>query len=359
MRLPDIMRDGAAQVETADAADQFLCPGESIAVSRSVHLARLASGFPACRTCVHAGQVATLPAAVRTGIQPSDTSSIIRPEGIRGIYLNQLNRSVLSRIAATILGAAGYEGPGSAVVIGHDSRPSSPDLAIGVVEAARRSGFDVIDAGGTSRACFDFAMLELRANLGLFVTGGSGPQHQNGLDILQANLSNGFSRSMQSACRLWETQPAHRHQRQSGSYETVYPQSAYLDQVLSGFHAIRPLRVIFASGDLYTTRFLVDALKATPCETRQVTFRDDLEQTFGNDVSRFHADLGVLIQRDGRSIYFWNEAGAPFSPLELLEQAGLAVTRETTANECHIDGQLPPCDPVQLLATVLQGLSKA
>lgn len=79
---------------------EYICPGESHAISRSVHLARLIAGYAACRHCVHRHDHGVVKTAA--DLESNDAhnrggktgrESLVTPEGIRGIYLNELGRS--------------------------------------------------------------------------------------------------------------------------------------------------------------------------------------------------------------------------------------------------------------------------
>ena len=88
----------------ADAPVPYVCPGEAHSISRSVHYARLAAYYPACRQCLHRHDAGHLAPVVARGVErttgPSRQSSLIRPEGIRGVYLNEMTRPLAERLAA-------------------------------------------------------------------------------------------------------------------------------------------------------------------------------------------------------------------------------------------------------------------
>ena len=136
--------------------NQYICPGETYPISRAVHLARLAAYFPACRECPYRNDPEALRAPVDSlpetraetvESSPAVRNSIFETDGVRGIWRNELTRGrageLASAFAAVLWEAARAGTPdaavalgervvGPAVVVGHDERPSSPDLVTGV-----------------------------------------------------------------------------------------------------------------------------------------------------------------------------------------------------------------------------------
>ena len=83
----------AAVSDTTDAAVEYRCPGAGYAISRAVHLGRLARFYPACRHCPHAADTGTLsPRQVRQ-LREIDLRGVPRPrfheEGAGGVYGNE------------------------------------------------------------------------------------------------------------------------------------------------------------------------------------------------------------------------------------------------------------------------------
>lgn len=94
----------------------FFCPGEQQPVSRSVHLARMAAHFPACKTCAHRfdpDSIVVYPASsgptdittAATGDptaapSTSTASQLFTTNGVRGVYQNQLTSKTAAELAA-------------------------------------------------------------------------------------------------------------------------------------------------------------------------------------------------------------------------------------------------------------------
>lgn len=168
----------------------YLCPGEIHPITRAVHLSRLAAFYPKCRDCPLRTDTGQLPARTVQQLQNTERrvrrKSLMTREGIRAVYLNELTRARAGQIAAAFAGMLWEQAPWlpagtpdspcrrkarPSVVVGHDERPSSPDIVTGVAGALRQWGCQVIDIGTASTPCFWFAVDHLRASGGIFVTG--------------------------------------------------------------------------------------------------------------------------------------------------------------------------------------------
>ena len=83
---------------------QYVCPGETHAISRAVHLSRLAAFYPKCRECSHRQELGQLP---QPQFEETDSSqprnserSLFTLEGVRGVYLNELTRRKAGELSA-------------------------------------------------------------------------------------------------------------------------------------------------------------------------------------------------------------------------------------------------------------------
>ena len=79
-----------------------------------------------------------------------DLDSIIKAYDVRGIYPDQLDEDLAHDVGAAfvnVLGVRASDGGPGAVVIGHDMRPSGPDLVASFAEGVREQGCDVVLIG--------------------------------------------------------------------------------------------------------------------------------------------------------------------------------------------------------------------
>ena len=283
---------------------QYVCPGESHAISRAVHLSRLAAFYPKCRECTHRQETGQLPqpqfAEEKSARPHMSERSLFTLEGVRGVYLNELTRHKAGELAAAFasllwellpltgrndLRDASSKRPirrsGPVVLVGFDERPSSPDIVTGVAAALRRMSCQVVDISQTSVPCFRFAVAHLQAAGGVMISGHGCEPSWTGLDFVGKQgrpISAAGRRSTSSEAghvfieprsngnveivphgdgRATHTisledihdrcgQGAARPLRQGGT-QRVFPASVpYLAGLWQHFHALRPLRVAIA-----------------------------------------------------------------------------------------------------------------
>lgn len=186
----------------------FVCPGQLVSISRSLHLARLGSAWSGCDECEWRHHTEGLPersVSEVVRIRQHRTEGIQRTEfGVRGQWLNALDRrnaSELVRIFCLCLlraktpqetrkefpsGEAGISMTSlSPVITGYDGRSFSPDLYAGITESVREMGFGVLDIGRTSMATMQEAIRSVPDMLGgIFITGAGQPAASTGIDVL-------------------------------------------------------------------------------------------------------------------------------------------------------------------------------
>ncbi len=322
-----------------ESSREFLCPGESLAINRSLHLARLASGYDTCRTCDHRCDTGTLPMQVVKGLetrlenQRKNTSA-----PLRGVYLNELTRPVMvhtvehilelmeeSRIQRSDLNdQRSTINASPRILVAHDWRPSSPDLVIGVVSALRRWGCEIVDLGQISRGCFDFVIEKFHADLGLFVTGGNEPEKVNGLDIIDCDGIEWSHPGRLTKLQNRLDQPSNRSHRQAGNYQAIPVQEMYESQAVSQFVGINSLKIALACGEPMTMQILGSSLLDQGCEVQfmncnfsEPDFRKQIEQ-FRNAIRDSHVDVGFLIRPNGQSTFVFDERAKEMKTAALL-----------------------------------------
>jgi Phosphoglucomutase/phosphomannomutase, alpha/beta/alpha domain I len=199
----------------AGQASQYVCPGETVPVSRAIHLARIHAAWPGCDQCQwrdDAEGSSTASQRQLAQIREHRSTGIRRTEfGVRGVWNNQLDRqtaSALIRVFCDAIFRAGAAKPtgspatdarrsGTAddqpkqlqrrpIVIGFDGRTSSLDLFVGISSAIREFGLPVMDIGRCTAAsvleavrCFD------EAQAAVIVTGSGGAPAVTGFDVFE------------------------------------------------------------------------------------------------------------------------------------------------------------------------------
>lgn len=323
---------------------QYFCPGEAHPISRSVHLARLAAYFPACRDCPLRSDVGQLSIETRKRLDSTrrrvPRPSLFTTEGVRGVHLNELTRPLAAKMAtafahllwedyprppgpdenATQRSQGSSAGPTPAVVVAYDERPSAPDLVTGVVAALRRMSCRVIDIRQATTPIFRFAVDHLRASGGIFVTGsGQGPSWI-GLDFVRAGgepLSRGHGGLERLEAELHR--PHARPTRHGGAYRTFQAALPYETGLWKHFHALRPLRIICGMPLASQRRLLERLFERLPCTliavelpVRKRALTDPADPDIRRVAEQVRAQqghLGLVIDDDGQACSFIDEEG--------------------------------------------------
>ncbi len=357
----------------ASTIDVYRCPGEDYDITRSVHLSRLAVSYSKCRTCPHAPGAAIAFETSAGTAAPGGLAEdkLLTSEGIRGRYLNDLTRATAARIAGALASclwddvagpeaaAAGAlrvppaaeeslapefgtvtipgtplpaEGvrllapgrPGPSVVLGHDDRPSSPEIVTGVGQALRRMGCQVVDVGLATRPCLVFAVDHLRAAGGVHVTGAGCDPGWTGLDFLARGSVPCSSPGMLDRIAARYREGYSRPSRRPGSQRTFQAAVPYEASLWKHFHALRPFKIALASPnrtvrDLFTRIFRKLACRLLHVET-PTRVRSSLEpsdpdlERLSRRVCEAGAHLGMLVDDDGEQCVLFDENGRLVPP---------------------------------------------
>lgn len=319
----------------------YTCPGERHAVSRSVHLARLSAFYTACQTCPHRSDTGLLPDSVVVGWESAaagrTTQTRLKGCGLRGRYLNDLTRHDARQWAMVIAHWLWDNRPlpgrcddtslteetiprtvsGPTVVVGYDERPSSPDLAIGVVEGLRRMGCAVVDVGQTIKPAWQFAAGQLGAQAGIFVTGNGFDASWTGLDVLGPH---GVPLDDEPLWQRWSvavTMPIARPTRTPGSLRTWSMMSEYEATLCPHFHALRPFRIVCGTSSPVMEEIVSRVFAHTPCQYHNLRLLQPRTEDTASltasllqaAVREHQADMAFGIDIDGQSITVVDEQG--------------------------------------------------
>ena len=114
-----------------------------------------------------------------------DLNQIIKAYDVRGTYPDQINAELAREVGAAfvhVIGARKAEGGPGAIVIGHDMRPSGPELVAAFAEGVKSQGCDVIQIGLCSTDGLYFASGHLDLPGAMF-TASHNPAQYNGIKL--------------------------------------------------------------------------------------------------------------------------------------------------------------------------------
>lgn len=124
-------------------------------------------------------------------ITDRDLGRVIKAYDVRGTYPDQLDEDLAHAVGAAfvqVLGIRTSDGGAGAVVIGHDMRPSGPDLVAAFAEGVREQGCDVVLIGLCSTDGLYFASGRL-ALPGAMFTASHNPAQYNGIKLCRAGAA--------------------------------------------------------------------------------------------------------------------------------------------------------------------------
>ncbi len=116
---------------------------------------------------------------------------IIKAYDVRGVYPDQLDENLAHAVGGAfvrVIGAAARDGGPGAVVVGHDMRPSGPDLVASFAEGVREQGCDVVLMGLASTDGLYFASGSLGLPGAMF-TASHNPAQYNGIKLCRAGAA--------------------------------------------------------------------------------------------------------------------------------------------------------------------------
>ena len=120
-----------------------------------------------------------------------DLSQIIKAYDVRGTYPDQLDEDLAHAVGAAfvkVLGISAADGGPGVVVVGHDMRPSGPDLVASFAEGVREMGCDVIEIGLASTDGLYFASGSMNIPGAMF-TASHNPAEYNGIKLCRAGAA--------------------------------------------------------------------------------------------------------------------------------------------------------------------------
>lgn len=295
------------------------------------------------------------------------------------MYLNEINRfhaAALTNAYVTLL-MQGMFSPRPAgqptIVVGYQEHPSAPDLMIGVVNALRATGVTIVDLGLTVATEVSYAIRQLSASGGILVTGAGEDPSWIGFDFLRSDGAAIHDRDLLTQIETAKSLLTYRLPHANGSYRTWDVQAEYESSLAGLFHALRPLRIGFAS-PLKRVNDLVERLfEPLPCtldllslpqRKRDLTSADDSDVVkLGELVTSRSLHLGILVEADGRRSAVLNDDGqlVPVEQWRTWLREGTAIEQFLGQSSFVLtdDDSFFDTDAVLTLAVILSEMSRS
>jgi len=278
-----------------------------------------------------------------------DLSALIKAYDIRGIVPTQWDSKLAREVGIAFVEVLKIRksdgGPGN-VVVGHDMRPTGPDLVSAFIEGVTSSGVDVVNIGLCSTDGLYFASGRLNVPGAMF-TASHNPAEYNGIKLCKAGAAPvGQDSGLSEIRQLLESEnlPSWVGEKGTASHKDMLADYSTFLRELVPLEEIRKLKVVIDTGN-GMGGFTVPAvlgnqlLPELPLEIDELYF--ELDGTFPNHeanpiepenlrdlqsrVLEVGADLGLAFDGDADRCFVVDERGQIVDPSTLT---ALIATRE-------------------------------
>jgi phosphomannomutase/phosphoglucomutase len=192
------------------------------------------------------------------------SGTIFREYDIRGIVGDDLTVDVVRAVgrayASRLREVAGRDS--IRITVGHDNRPSSPDLARAMCEGLNASGADVILIDTVPTPTLYFADREFGTDGGIQITGSHNPPEYNGIKMVAGGGSL-YGDAIQDLRRRIE---ADRYLDGSGTTERREILARYVEAVSDAIELPAPIKVVLDCGNGTGSVIACEALEASGIE---------------------------------------------------------------------------------------------
>jgi phosphomannomutase len=290
-----------------------------------------------------------------------DLDQIIKAYDVRGVYPDQLDEDLARSVAAAfvqVVGAGTAAGGPGAVCVGHDMRPSGPDLVAAFAEGVTSQGCDVIEIGLCSTDGLYFASGRLGLPGAMF-TASHNPAKYNGIKMCRQGAAPvgrdtglaAIKEIVASGQPLPDVDPPG-----STRSRDLLPDYASFLRSLVPLDGIRPLRVVVDAGN-GMGGFTVPAVLGTqaglpPLPVTVMPMYFELDGTFPNHeanpidprnlvdlqarVRHVGADLGLAFDGDADRCFVVDENGDLVNPSAITAMiASQVLEQEPGATIIH------------------------
>ncbi|MGC0376900.1 phosphomannomutase/phosphoglucomutase [Streptomyces sp. SAI-229] len=275
----------------------------------------------------------------------ADLSQIVKAYDVRGVVPDQWDESLAELFGAAFVRVTGA----SAVVTGHDMRPSSPGLSGAFARGAADQGADVTEIGlcSTDQLYYASGALDLP---GAMFTASHNPARYNGIKLCRAGAApvgqdTGLV-EIRELVERWSVsgapRPAAGPRGTITRRDTLNDYAAHLRSLVD-LTSVRPLKVVVDAGNGMGGHTVPTVFAGLPLTLVPMYF--ELDGTFPNHeanpldpanlvdlrkrVREEGADLGLAFDGDADRCFVVDERGEPVSPSAIT---ALVASRELARN---------------------------
>jgi len=278
-----------------------------------------------------------------------DLSALIKAYDIRGIVPDQWGPELAREVGTAfveVIGIRSSDGGAGRLVVGHDMRPTGPDLVAAFIDGVTAAGVDVVNIGLCSTDGLYFASGRLDIPGAMF-TASHNPAEYNGIKLCRAGAAPvGQDSGLSKIREMLESENLPKYDGPYGSassQDMLAAYAQYLRELVPLDHS-RLLKVVIDTGNGmggFTVPAVLgaDILPALPLEIDPMYF--ELDGTFPNHeanpidpenlrdlqkrVLEVGADIGLAFDGDADRCFVVDEKGGIVDPSTLT---ALIATRE-------------------------------
>ncbi|MFJ8628684.1 phosphomannomutase/phosphoglucomutase [Kitasatospora sp. NPDC093550] len=284
-----------------------------------------------------------------------DLKQLVKAYDVRGVVPDQWDESLSRAFGAAFVQVTGA----TAIVVGHDMRPSSPSLSLAFAEGAAAYGADVVQIGlcSTDQLYYASGKLDLP---GAMFTASHNPAQYNGIKLCRAGAApvgqdTGLA-EIRELVESWtgedDTVTVPAKDVKPGALSTEETLRGYADHLLGlvDLTAIRPLKVAVDAGNGMGGHTVPTVFDGLPIELVPMYF--ELDGTFPNHeanpldpknivdlqakVREVGADIGLAFDGDADRCFVVDERGEPVSPSAITALvAAREIARARAAGEAE------------------------
>ena len=278
-----------------------------------------------------------------------DLSALIKAYDIRGVVPDQWGPDLAREVGTAfveVLGIRASDGGAGRIVVGHDMRPTGPDLVAAFIDGVTSAGVDVVNIGLCSTDGLYFASGRLDIPGAMF-TASHNPAEYNGIKLCRAGAAPvGQDSGLSQIRELLESENLPSYDGPYGSASTQDMLAAYAQYLreLVPLDKSRNLKVVIDTGNGmggFTVPAVLgdEILPSLPLEIDAMYF--ELDGTFPNHeanpidpenlrdlqkrVLEVGADIGLAFDGDADRCFVVDEKGGIVEPSTLT---ALIATRE-------------------------------
>lgn len=261
---------------------------------------------------------------------------VIKAYDVRGVVPDQLDADLAHDVGAAfvrVIGAAARDGGPGAVVIGHDMRPSGPDLVAAFADGVIEQGCDVVRIG----LCSTDGLYYASGSTGLpgaMFTASHNPAKYNGIKLCRAGASPVGQETGLNAIKEMVLAGVPAYDGPAGYMRDEDMLAGYADYLLhlvGGLTDIRPLKVVIDAGNGMAGYTAPAVLGKLPLDIIPLYF--ELDGNFPNHeanpidpanlvdtqraVREHGADIGLAFDGDADRCFVVDERGELVNPSTL------------------------------------------